>query len=697
MEFTCLSKGDGFHFPPCSMLNLCGFRILLDCPIDFSALTIFSPVPPAFSGRFDVESSQTEPVVRKRQRIEKQLDANDLIFEEPWYKTVKSLHLWDASFIDIVLISSPMGMLGLPFLTRSKGFAAKVYATEATSRIGQLLMEDLVSMHMEFRQFYGPKDSGCPQWMRWEELQVLPSALKEIALGKDCEELGAWMPLYSAADVKDCTRRVQTLKYAEEACYNGTLIIKPFSSGLEIGACNWTISCPQGNTACISNSIFGSSHAMEFDYDALQGNDLLVYSDFSSLKTMEDAENNTNNFGPVTGTSSNLREEDNHWQEAAATLLKNDGTSEEAEKLAFICTCSIDSVKAGGSVLIAIDRLGILLQLLEQLSIFLESSTLSVPVYIISSVAEKLLAYMNIIPEWLCKQRQEKLFSGEPLFGHVKLMKERKIQVFSAVHSPELLKNWQEPCIVFSPHWSLRLGAVVHLLRRWCSDQNSLLVLESGLDANMALLPFKPMEMKILQCSFTSGIGLQKVQPLLKTLQPKSLLFPKDLRCPIKFSESNKIYLYHENEMLCIPRMNHSTEIEIVTDLAYTFKVKSWKQESMSRLRGELFMEHGKYRLLSGSKTANSQQQRLLLHWGSPDLEKLLTELSKKGIDGSIKQVNGGAIDGAEPENPATTLLVHHPSKALIEVREACTVITAADENLASQISDAMDSVLGGI
>lgn len=29
--------------------------------------------------------------------------------------------------------------------------------------------------------------------------------------------------------------------------------------------------------------------------------------------------------------------------------------------------------------------------------------------YIISSVAEELLAFTNIVPEWLCKQRQEKV------------------------------------------------------------------------------------------------------------------------------------------------------------------------------------------------------------------------------------------------------------------------------------------------
>lgn len=31
---------------------------------------------------------------------------------------------------------------------------------------------------------------------------------------------------------------------------------------------------------------------------------------------------------------------------------------------------------------------------------------------------------------------------------------------------------------MFSPHWSLRLGPAVHLLRRWHADESCLLVLE---------------------------------------------------------------------------------------------------------------------------------------------------------------------------------------------------------------------------
>ncbi|KAM7254958.1 hypothetical protein ACFE04_020199 [Oxalis oulophora] len=365
MKHTCLSKGRGFSFPPCHMLNVCGFRILVDCPLDLSALTIFAPVLTEPYSELDEESlnygdDNSESVARKKQKVEKPLDAKSLIHAEPWYKTVKNLHLWNASFIDVVLISSPMGMLGLPFLTRMAGFSAKIYVTEVAARLGQLMMEDLLSMHMEFRQLYGPNESDFPSWMESEELESLPVPLREITFGNNGEELGAWMPLYSS----------------------------------EI-----------------------------------------------------------------------------HSEEISKLLLRNDDITEEMDKLAFICSCAIDTVKDGGSVLIPMNRIGNFLKTLEHISVLLESSTLKVPIYIISSIAEELLSYTNIIPEWLCKERQEK-----------------------------------EPCIVFSPHWSLRLGPTVHLLHRWCQDERSLLVLDNEVNPEIALLPFKPMAMKVLQCSFLSGI-----------------------------------------------------------------------------------------------------------------------------------------------------------------------------------------------
>ncbi|GFP90324.1 putative late blight resistance protein homolog r1a-6 [Phtheirospermum japonicum] len=65
-----------------------------------------------------------------------------------------------------------------------------------------------------------------------EGLQVHVVVVKEKY--QDVESLAG--PNFQA-----CMLKVHSLKFAEEVCYNGTLIVKPFSSGLEIGLCNWNI------------------------------------------------------------------------------------------------------------------------------------------------------------------------------------------------------------------------------------------------------------------------------------------------------------------------------------------------------------------------------------------------------------------------------------------------------------------------
>lgn len=122
---TSLSQSGGYNLPPCNILNLCGFHVLFDCPLDLSALTIFSPLSTSLYENLHPHSTSSD-MGQQEQTRKKLLDKNNLIPVEPYYKTVEGLHLWNVSLIDVVLISSPMGMLGLPFLTRAQGFSAKV-------------------------------------------------------------------------------------------------------------------------------------------------------------------------------------------------------------------------------------------------------------------------------------------------------------------------------------------------------------------------------------------------------------------------------------------------------------------------------------------------------------------------------------------------------------------------------------------
>jgi integrator complex subunit 9 len=105
MKLTCLDTGvDGGYSPPAShLLEVEGLRILLDCPIDLSALTAFSAVP------LGASSSSG--------------DAEDLIRGVPYYRSPTAVAAAKAGHIDAVLVSSATGLLGLPFLTRFPGFA----------------------------------------------------------------------------------------------------------------------------------------------------------------------------------------------------------------------------------------------------------------------------------------------------------------------------------------------------------------------------------------------------------------------------------------------------------------------------------------------------------------------------------------------------------------------------------------------
>ncbi|GAB2281851.1 hypothetical protein Dimus_016413 [Dionaea muscipula] len=702
MKFTCLSKGGDHHFPPCHILDVCGFRVLLDCPLDLSSLAIFSPLPPQSNRRpqgdvsdfvCHVPSNSESMGGQKKLRSDGPFDSNGLICGVPRYKTVNNLHLWDVSFIDVVLISSPAGMLGLPFLTRKKGFSAKIYATEVTRRLGQLMMEDLASMHREFKQFYGPDASASPEWLKWDELEMLPPLLKGLVLGKDGTHLGSWLPLYSAVDVKECIQKIEPLKYAEEACYNGVLVIKAFSSGLDIGTCNWTLSGPKREVAYLCSFACSSAPAMNFNWRGLQSHDTIIYSDFSSLDGKDNCGNNINHSAQMLG--SDTFNCDNDEGPSLENLLNSDENS-EVEKLGFILSCIVDSIRAGGSILIPLGQLRVILQLLDQIELSQEISTLKVPIFIVSSIGGEVLSFTNTIPEWLCPQKQEKLFAGEPFFAHTRLLEQKRLHVLPSIFSPELLRLWQEPSIVFCPHWSLRLGPAVHFLQRWRSNKNSLLVLEKGVDADLALLPFKPVMMKVLQCSFLSTVSSCKIALLLEKLCPKLVLLPEDLQRVVSWPNSNRLSFlgYSENKTLSVPKSKYCSELVVSTDLASHFhwrKLRQQQNANIARLKGMLLMDHGKQRLVSDSEWTESSHRKLsLLRWGSLEVEAVLAALQMIGICGTVDKAN---------EEPGRMFAVHitEPGEAVVEVRQTGVVISAPDKSLAALILEAVDSILDSI
>ncbi|KAG8382217.1 hypothetical protein BUALT_Bualt05G0053700 [Buddleja alternifolia] len=380
--------------------------------------------------------------------------------------------------------------------------------------------------------------------------------------------------------LRDCMLKVESLKYGEEVCYNGILILKAFSSGLEIGTCNWSITGPKGSFAYISNSVFTSATATSFNYEALKRSDVIVYSDFSSSDAPDKFDN---------ASQSTLSFDDAN-SEASTALLNADEYLEEMEKLDFICSCSMDAINSGGSVLIPIGRIGIILRLLERFALGLASENVKVPIFVVSSVAEELMAFTNIIPEWLCERWQDRLYSGQPLFYHEEMIKDGRLYLFPSIHSRNLL------------------------------DPKSLFVMEEGVDANLALLPFRPVAMKAFQCSFLSGLKIQKSQHLLKILQPRH--FPETLRqhiSPVK--TSSWFDYYSKSKTLHIPNTKEDSEIDIEVELARQLNYTKLKQQDMniSRLKGALVVKDGRF--VANQGTGKKGVQDRSRKAGTPGIE----------------------------------------------------------------------------
>lgn len=159
----------------CHLLDVNQSCVLLECPLDLSALALFLPAPSSTQsilqsstrqevilhgtvgrkrkGKRDVHrgvllrpSASTKRVRLSNEECEgdggvengrdkggehkgvsslfREIHGQVLANGEPWYK-VAGLELVDVGLLDAVIISNPSGMLGLPFLTKHPDFCGK--------------------------------------------------------------------------------------------------------------------------------------------------------------------------------------------------------------------------------------------------------------------------------------------------------------------------------------------------------------------------------------------------------------------------------------------------------------------------------------------------------------------------------------------------------------------------------------------
>uniref|UniRef100_A0A0E0CXU7 Beta-Casp domain-containing protein n=1 Tax=Oryza meridionalis TaxID=40149 RepID=A0A0E0CXU7_9ORYZ len=491
--------------------------------------------------------------------------------------------------------------------------------------MGSLMMRELVGMHREFVRCYGPDRDQSPVWMEGEKLKKLMSVLQKI----------------TTEDEGNNNLAALYVKYGEEVCFNGMLMLKASSSGLELGNCVWTIKGPRASMTYLPSSIFVSAHALDFDYSSLKGNDVILFSDFSSLNGMYDdnkkmGEHIVNETDIFLASNSVFRDDGMDEDESIKFLCSNDDIAEEIERINFICSCITDAINSGGSVLIPIGRLGIILLLLEHMSETLHSSNMKsqVPIFMISDTAEEIITFTNALPEWLCKSRQEKHGRNLALyFVHIGVLGMAQLSI----------------CFIV------------------------------GVQTNDVFLFWR--------------VG--KIDPLMGLLKPKLILFPEGQKslCPATDKLPWSFLYYSKGKTIEVPNMREEFEVRMTTEVAFGLQPRQLdKTTAVARLKAKLLLSNGQY-VLAAAKSELDQSERHLLHRGTVDASRIPSALQEKGIVCSFS----AHADYSAPSDRERVISVTSPGEALVKVTSERTTIYCDDEETAERVYDALRSICNGI
>ncbi|XP_072907930.1 integrator complex subunit 9 isoform X2 [Hemitrygon akajei] len=499
---------------------------MLDCGLDMTSALHFLPLPLVHSPRL----SKLPGWISKDGNtiLEKELkDCAGRVFVDsvPEF-CLPETELLDLSTVDVILISNYHCMMALPYITEHTGFTGTVYATEPTMQIGRLLMEELVTFMERV-----PKPQSATLWKNQEMFRHLPAPLK------DAVEVLTWRRCYTMAEVNLALSKVQLVGYSQKIELFGAVQITPLSSGYCLGSSNWIIQSHYEKVAYVSGSSLLTTHPQPMEQTSLKNSDVLILTGLTQIPT-----------------------------------ANPDGM------LGEFCSNLAVTIRSGGNVLVPCYPSGVIYDLMECLYQYIDSAGLSsVPFYFISPVANSSLEFSQIFAEWLCHNKQSKVYLPEPPFPHAELIQTNKLKHYPSIHG-EFSNDFKQPCVVFTGHPSLRFGDVVHFLELWGkSSLNTIIFTEPDFSYLDVLAPYQPLSMKCVYCPIDTRLNFIQVSKLLKEVQPLHVVCPEQYTQPPP-AQSHRTDLmidcqpspmaYRRSEVLTLPFKRRYEKIELMPDLA---------------------------------------------------------------------------------------------------------------------------------
>ncbi|NWS75603.1 INT9 protein, partial [Crotophaga sulcirostris] len=342
---------------------------------------------------------------------------------------------------------------------------------------------------------------------------------------------------YTMPEVNAALSKIQLVGYSQKIELFGAVQVTPLSSGYALGSSNWIIQSHYEKVSYVSGSSLLTTHPQPMDQASLKNSDVLILTGLTQIPT-------ANPDGMVGEFCSNL-----------AMTVRN-----------------------GGNVLVPCYPSGVIYDLLECLYQYIDSAGLSnVPFYFISPVANSSLEFSQIFAEWLCHNKQTKVYLPEPPFPHAELIQTNKLKHYPSIHG-DFSNDFKQPCVVFTGHPSLRFGDVVHFMELWGkSSLNTVIFTEPDFSYLDALAPYQPLAMKCVYCPIDTRLNFIQVSKLLKEVQPLHVVCPEQYTQPPP-TQSHRTDLmidcqpppmsYRRAEVLTLPYKRRYEKIEIMPDLA---------------------------------------------------------------------------------------------------------------------------------
>ncbi|KAM9062539.1 integrator complex subunit 9 isoform X2 [Sarcophilus harrisii] len=654
---------------PCNVLKFKSTTIMLDCGLDMTSTLNFLPLPLVQSPRLsNLPGWALKDGNTFLDKELKECSGHVFVDSVPEF-CLPETELIDLSTVDVILISNYHCMMALPYITEHTGFTGTVYATEPTVQIGRLLMEELVNFIERV-----PKAQSASLWKNKEVQRLLPAPLK------DAVEVSTWRRCYTMQEVNSALSKIQLVGYSQKIELFGAVQVTPLSSGYALGSSNWIIQSHYEKVSYVSGSSLLTTHPQPMDQTSLKNSDVLILTGLTQIPT-------ANPDGMVGEFCSNL-----------ALTVRN-----------------------GGNVLIPCYPSGVIYDLLECLYQYIDSAGLSnVPFYFISPVANSSLEFAQIFAEWLCHNKQTKVYLPEPPFPHAELIQTNKLKHYPSIHG-DFSNEFKQPCVVFTGHPSLRFGDVVHFMELWGkSSLNTVIFTEPDFSYLDALAPYQPLAMKCIYCPIDTRLNFIQVSKLLKEVQMRKLrperrrdshkvAQPLHVVCPEQYTQpppaqAHRMDLvidcqppamsYRRAEVLALPFKRRYEKIEIMPELADSLVPLEIKPGiSLATVSAVLHTKDNKHVLQSPPRPIQppASKKRKRVSDDIPDCKLLKPLLSGSiPVDQFVQTLEKHGFSDVKVEDTAKGhIVLLQEAETLIQIEEDSThIICDNDEMLRVRLRD---------